>query len=167
MPIKTPNNYFAENSMGGVTANSSPETTVKGLVRAAKKREEVADYFDGTANKNRQTPIRTRVRRAAGGLLLAATVAAGAHTAAEIIKTPLTKPTSSLENDNSSTTPTSIHIVRPGETPWGIAVDAQNDGFISKDDDIRPTVDDISRQANNTNVGLKVGDRVVVTKTPE
>lgn len=112
-----------------------------------------------------------RGRRTVRGLLAAGTAAgaivAGAATLPKADSSKVTEapaPATVSAPDIDSTTPTSIRTVRKGDTAWGIAEEAQEQGQVSGD--IRKTVHAIAEQSDQ-NGNLQPGQKVVVPLDPK
>lgn len=156
MPVKTPNNFFAEDRMGDLSAEVSREVTIKGLVRRNSEQQSMAKVARDL-DRPRQKKLLPRV--AAGVALTGATLLAvnGLRSNNDTTPTKATgiETTTSSTNPEVSTPPTSIHTVKKGDTLWGIAREAH------PNEEVRPVVDEMQK-AHGGNANLQVGERIPV-----
>jgi hypothetical protein len=151
---------------------------------------QLAARFADTSERDRTEKLTRaqRVRHAIGGVVLAASLIVGGgvvfgELATRSIETETVLPTSNQKaaSDRAlaahpemtrpkqaqvsteaapSTPPTSIHIMQPGETEWGVMKEAQEQGLIDPGD-LRPAVDHAA-EVNGGKSGFQAGDRMIV-----
>lgn len=153
----TPNNFFKEDKYGTPSAEPNNVTTFDEL--AAKRAERESDK---QAKKPEAKKGVSKSRLLIGAGMATAALAAGATSVPERGNSePVGTDAPAAADAQESTTPTSIHTVRKGETAWGIAEQAQKNGDIPTEADIRPTVDAIADQQGEDGM-LHPGDKVAV-----